>query len=48
MKKTKLITTICQDNCSYEELKNIINAGTDVIRINLSFSTGPVTMYKLS
>ena len=38
MKKTKLITTICQDNCSYEELKNIINAGTDVIRINLSYA----------
>ena len=36
MKKTKLITTICQDTCSYEDLKNIINAGTDVIRVNLS------------
>ena len=31
MKKTKLITTICQDTCSYDELKEIINAGTDVI-----------------
>jgi pyruvate kinase len=38
MKKTKLITTICQDTCSYDELKDIINAGTDVIRINLSYA----------
>ena len=38
MKKTKLITTICQDTCSYEDLKNIINAGTDVIRVNLSYA----------
>ena len=38
MKKTKLITTICQDTCSYDELKEIINAGTDVIRVNLSYA----------
>ena len=38
MKKTKLITTICQDSCSYEDLKNIILAGTDVIRVNLSYA----------
>ncbi len=38
MRKTKIITTIVQDTCNYETLKDIILAGTDVIRINLSYA----------
>jgi len=38
MKKTKLITTIGPNTCNDEDLKNIILAGSDVIRINLSYA----------
>lgn len=38
MKKTKLITTIGSNTCNYEDLKGIVQAGCDVIRINLSYA----------
>ncbi|MBP5684131.1 MAG: pyruvate kinase, partial [Bacilli bacterium] len=38
MRKTKIITTIVQETCNYEMLKNIILAGTDVVRVNLSYA----------
>ncbi len=37
MKKTKIVTTIGKEISSYETLKEIIKAGCDVVRINLSY-----------
>ena len=37
MRQTKIVCTIGQHNCSLEEVKNMMEAGMDVARINMDY-----------